>query len=59
MVDLQPALNNDFLFQKIFGEDDFIAAGVVLIPPGKVKPTKSSRDNAYVCHRDHRILNLQ
>lgn len=48
MVSPRAAANNDFFFQKIFGEGDFIAAGQLMIPPGGQKPTKSSKDNTYV-----------
>lgn len=48
MVNPKPAEKDDFLFQKIFGDGDFIAAGQLLIPPGKKKPVKPSRDNSYV-----------
>ncbi|EJD53167.1 hypothetical protein AURDEDRAFT_148985 [Auricularia subglabra TFB-10046 SS5] len=48
MVNPKPAEKNDFLFQKIFGDGDFIAAGQLVIPPGKKKPVKPSRDNSYV-----------
>lgn len=39
---------SQFMYQKIFGEGQFIAAGVVHIPPGGKKPGKHSKDNAYV-----------
>ena len=48
MVNCKPALNNAFLFQKIFGDADFIAAGQLVIPRGKQKPNKPTRDNTYV-----------
>lgn len=37
-----------FRYQKVFGEDVFLAAGVVEIPVGGEKPGKFSKDNAYV-----------
>ena len=37
-----------FKYQKVFGEDQFIAGGVVYIPVGGDKPGKFSKDNAYV-----------
>ncbi|WVQ62444.1 uncharacterized protein L199_000584 [Kwoniella botswanensis] len=40
--------NQNFSYQKVFGEGDFMAAGVVMIPVGKSKTTKPSKDNAYV-----------
>ncbi|GBE81851.1 predicted protein [Sparassis crispa] len=48
MLTPKPAANNDFFFQKIFGDGDFIAAGQLIIPPNKQKPTKSTRDNTFV-----------
>ena len=38
----------NFKYQKVFGEDQFIAGGVVYIPVGSDKPGKFSKDNAYV-----------
>ena len=43
-----------FKYQKVFGEDMFIAAGVVYVPVKSSKPGKLSRDNAYVSHRSVR-----
>jgi centromere protein C len=37
-----------FRYQKVFGEDQFIASGVVYIPVGSSKPAKQSKDNSYV-----------
>ncbi|EIW66523.1 hypothetical protein M231_02297 [Tremella mesenterica] len=37
-----------FLYQKVFGEEQFIAAGVIYIPVGGIKPGKHSKDNAYI-----------
>jgi centromere protein C len=48
MVHTKPAENNDFEFQKVFGDGDFIAAGQLLIPPGGKKPSKNTKDNTYV-----------
>jgi len=48
MVIPRPAANNDFHFQKIFGDGDFIAAGQLVIPPNKQKPTKHTKDNTFV-----------
>lgn len=38
----------EFQYEKIFGEEKFIASGIVEIPVGGSKPAKPSRDNAYV-----------
>ena len=48
MVNPKPAANHDFFFQKVFGDGDFIAAGVLVIPPKKFKPTKGTKDNTFV-----------
>lgn len=40
--------DNFFRYQKVFGEDLFMAAGVVELPIGGKKPGKASKDNAYV-----------
>ncbi|KAG6336925.1 hypothetical protein ID866_2163 [Astraeus odoratus] len=48
MFQPKSAANSSWFFQKIFGEGDFIAAGEMLIPPDGKKPSKSSKDNAYV-----------
>jgi centromere protein C len=40
--------DGEFEYQKVFGEDTFAAAGVIRIPPGKKKPGKPSKDNAFV-----------
>lgn len=37
-----------FHFQKIFGDSDFFAAGLMKIPVGGRKPNKSSKENTYV-----------
>lgn len=41
-------VGSNFKYQKVFGEDNFVAAGVVFIPPGGEKPAKPSKDNCYV-----------
>ena len=48
MVTPKPAANNEFMFQKIFGDGDFIAAGQLIIPEGGKKPSKGTKDNSYV-----------
>lgn len=48
MVSPKPALNNDFAFQKVFGDGEFIAAGQLIIPVGGKKPSKGTKDNTYV-----------
>ncbi|TCD64256.1 hypothetical protein EIP91_004325 [Steccherinum ochraceum] len=48
MLELKPAANHEFLFQKVFGDGNFIAAGQLTIPPKKQKPTKGTKDNTFV-----------
>ena len=48
MVKPREAANNSWLFDKIFGDDDFIAAGQLIIPPKGRKPSKAAKDNTYV-----------
>lgn len=48
MIKPKPALNNDFYFQKVFGDGEYIAAGQLMIPPGGHKPSKTTKDNTYV-----------
>ncbi|KAG2146205.1 Mif2/CENP-C like-domain-containing protein [Suillus clintonianus] len=47
-VDPKPAAGGGWFFQKVFGEGDFIAAGVLRIPPQGRKPSKGTKDNTYV-----------
>jgi centromere protein C len=48
MLDPRPTANGDWSFQKVFGDADFIAAGVLVIPPKGRKPSKGTKDNTYV-----------
>ena len=48
MVNPREAANSSWLFDKIFGDDDFIAAGQLIIPPRGRKPSKAAKDNTYV-----------
>ena len=48
MVNLKQAAEQDFKFQKIFGDGEFIAAGQLIIPVGGKKPNKGTKDNTYV-----------
>ncbi|KAG1728604.1 Mif2/CENP-C like-domain-containing protein [Suillus paluster] len=47
-IDPKPAAGGGWFFQKVFGEGDFIAAGVLRIPPNGRKPSKGTKDNTYV-----------
>ncbi|KAK7051277.1 mitotic fidelity of chromosome transmission-related protein [Paramarasmius palmivorus] len=44
----QQAANSEWLFQKIFGDEQFIAAGQLVIPENSRKPSKPTRDNTYI-----------
>jgi centromere protein C len=48
MLDPQPTANGDESFQKVFGDADFIAAGVLVIPPKGRKPRRNTKYNTYV-----------
>ncbi|THH12011.1 hypothetical protein EW145_g281 [Phellinidium pouzarii] len=48
MVIPRSATNNDFSYQKIFGDGEFIAAGQLILPVGGKKPSKGTKDNTYV-----------
>src|SRR6266498_237477 len=47
MVQPRVAAETSWLFDKIFGDDDFIAAGQLIIPPKGRKPSKAAKDNTY------------
>lgn len=42
------AANSTFAFDKVFGVDEYMAAGVLEIPPEGEKPLKPTKDNNYV-----------
>lgn len=48
MARLRAPSGQDWFFQKVFGDGEFIAAGQLVIPPGKKKPSKGTKDNSYV-----------
>ncbi|KZT23972.1 hypothetical protein NEOLEDRAFT_1068473 [Neolentinus lepideus HHB14362 ss-1] len=48
MLEPRAAANNDFYFQRVFGDGEFMAAGHLVIPPRKSKPSKTTKDNTYV-----------
>ncbi|KAF9447428.1 hypothetical protein P691DRAFT_802498 [Macrolepiota fuliginosa MF-IS2] len=47
-VKLTKAGSSDWLFEKVFGDSDFVAAGQLVIPPECRKPTKATKDNTYI-----------
>ncbi|OCH93832.1 hypothetical protein OBBRIDRAFT_817567 [Obba rivulosa] len=48
MVSQRWTIQKEFMFEKIFSDGDFVAAGMLTIPPEKQKPTKSTKDNTFV-----------
>ncbi|KAK0539400.1 mitotic fidelity of chromosome transmission- protein [Tilletia horrida] len=46
-VKTRKVFNSEFKFEKVFGVDDFMAAGVIEIPVGGSKPVKPSKTNSY------------
>ena len=48
MVSPKAAAQGAFYFQKIFGDGDYLASGILMIPPNSTKPTKSTKDNTFV-----------
>ncbi|KAJ7022062.1 Mif2/CENP-C like-domain-containing protein [Mycena alexandri] len=52
MFDPKPAKvsgpDDAWSFEKIFGDGDFMAAGQLVIPVGKRKPGKGTKDNTYI-----------
>ncbi|KAF8511134.1 hypothetical protein BU17DRAFT_69755 [Hysterangium stoloniferum] len=47
LVKPQPTRDSRYLFHKVFGDGDFVAAGQLVIPPGEEKPPKPTKDNTY------------
>lgn len=47
-MDPKLTLDGKFAYQKIYQELDYLASGVLTIPPGGEKGLKSSKDNSYV-----------
>ncbi|KAH8117000.1 Mif2/CENP-C like-domain-containing protein [Phellopilus nigrolimitatus] len=59
MMAPRPAANDDFLYQKIFGDGEFIAAGQLILPVGGKKPSKGTKDNTYVFYLIEGAVNLK
>ncbi|PFH48491.1 hypothetical protein AMATHDRAFT_65332 [Amanita thiersii Skay4041] len=59
MYDPQNAANNEWKYQKIFGDGDFIAAGQLTIPVKGRKPSKSSKDNTYIFYVAEGAVNFK
>ncbi|KAF5365797.1 hypothetical protein D9615_010691 [Tricholomella constricta] len=50
---------NKWKYQRVFGDAGFIAAGVLVIPPGERKQTKRSKDNTYIFYVIEGAINLK
>ncbi|TFK63356.1 hypothetical protein BDN72DRAFT_826706 [Pluteus cervinus] len=59
MIDPRPIANQEWSFQKIFGDGEFIAAGQLLIPPHVRKPSKGAKDNTYIFYVIEGAINLK
>ncbi|KAJ6480813.1 Mif2/CENP-C like-domain-containing protein [Mycena vitilis] len=59
MFNPSAAANNEWFFQKIFGDDEFIAAGQIVIPPKGRKPSKLSKDNTFIFFVVEGAVNLK
>lgn len=53
MLTPKAAADNAFLYQKVFGDGEFIASGQLIIPVGGRKPSKGTKDNTYVSNIVH------
>jgi hypothetical protein len=56
MVQPRMAATNNWSFDKIFHDDDFIAAGQMIIPPRGLKPSKEAKDNTFASFQDPNIV---
>ncbi|KAF8237718.1 hypothetical protein L208DRAFT_1375521 [Tricholoma matsutake] len=59
MLNPRPTANGDWSFEKVFGDGDFIAAGVLIIPPKGRKPSKVTKDNTYIFYVVEGAVNLK
>ncbi|KAF9014255.1 Mif2/CENP-C like-domain-containing protein [Cyathus striatus] len=59
MVHPRTPANSEWAFDKIFGDGEFIAAGLIFIPEGKKKPTKAAKDNTYIFYVIEGAVNLK
>jgi len=48
MVKPKQVHNHDYLFQKVFSEEDFMSSGIMVLPPGVEKPNRNSGESAMV-----------
>lgn len=47
-MDPKPTFDKKFSYQKIYQELDYLAGGILTIPPNGEKALKPSKDNSYV-----------
>ncbi|KAJ7453078.1 Mif2/CENP-C like-domain-containing protein [Mycena latifolia] len=59
MFNPTPAANNEWAFQKVFNDPDFVAAGQLLIPPHGRKPSKQTKDNTFIFFVIEGAVNLK
>ncbi|GAA5938232.1 hypothetical protein JCM3775_002922 [Rhodotorula graminis] len=48
MMDPRPTFDKKFSYQKIYQELDYLAGGILTIPPNGEKALKPSKDNSYI-----------
>ncbi|KAF8868432.1 hypothetical protein CPB85DRAFT_1402513, partial [Mucidula mucida] len=51
--------NNEWYYQRLFGDGQFMAAGELIIPPTKRKQTKRTKDNTFVFYVIEGAVNLK
>ncbi|KAF8625576.1 hypothetical protein AX15_005298 [Amanita polypyramis BW_CC] len=59
MYDPKMAANNEWKYQRIFGDNEFIAAGQLSIPVAGRKPSKTSKDNTYIFYVAEGAVNFK
>ncbi|KAJ7087547.1 Mif2/CENP-C like-domain-containing protein [Mycena belliarum] len=59
MFSPMPAANNEWFFQKVFNDPDFVAAGLLRIPPKGRKPSKNTKDNTFIFFVIEGAVNLK
>ncbi|KAL5532775.1 MIF2 [Sanghuangporus sanghuang] len=59
MLTPRAAADDAFLYQKVFGDGEFIAAGQLILPVGGKKPSKGTKDNTYIFYIIEGAINLK
>ncbi|KAG5652126.1 hypothetical protein H0H81_006202 [Sphagnurus paluster] len=59
MLNPKQSATDEWKFQKVFGDADFIAGGVIILPPNTRKQTKQTKDNTYIFYVIEGALNLK